>query len=201
MKVFVCNEKKLDIIDLPLKIEGVFLVNDLDNHNEPIVSIEAVDGNWVIKGNINYSIVSDTMELSHAILEPNHLYYIKGDVLKKPIYVTSDFDETFSLYQIKDGINQFTIGRTNSNITFQSPYLSENSITIVFMNGVFKAIKAKTEEVYFQHLRYFDQEIYFNNSDEIFWYGLRIILLKKYIFINNPLDQVRVDTTTFFPLS
>ena len=68
MKVFVCNEKKLDIIDLPLKIEGVFLVNDLDNHNEPIVSIDAVDGNWVIKGNINYIIVSYTMDLSHAIL-------------------------------------------------------------------------------------------------------------------------------------
>lgn len=200
MKVFVCNEKKLDIIDLPLKIEGVFWVNDLDNHNEPIVSIEAVDGNWVIKGNINYAIVSDTMELSNAILEPNHLYYIKGDTIKKPIYVTSDFDDTFSLYQIKDGVNQFTIGRTNSTITFQSPYLSENSITIVFMNGVFKAIKAKTEEVYFHHLRYFDQEIYFNNSDEIFLYGLRIILLKKYIFINNPLGQVRVDTATFFPL-
>ena len=201
MKVFVLNTKNLDVVDLPQKIEGIFWIRDLDKQNTPAIMIEAREDKWVLKSNEIFQIIEQGNPISERTLELKKIYVIKSSETQKVLYITDDIDSSFGLYQIKRGINEVTFGTTAKDlIIYQNPYIKDRRMTIQITNNHFFLNKDKDDLIYINRLRTYTNSLPIKSGDEIFWFGLIIIVFENYIFINNPNKMVTVSPDYLFKM-
>jgi penicillin V acylase-like amidase (Ntn superfamily) len=59
MRIYLIDDKKIDIHVLPSKLGSAFLMHysSLDDDSDNIITIEAEDNKWVIKSNGNINVI------------------------------------------------------------------------------------------------------------------------------------------------
>lgn len=201
MKVFILNQKNLDVLDLPKDIEGSFWLLDMDQKNEKILGIEAKDNHWVSYSNSIYKLVKNDQEVSSLVLEDNKLYTLKGNKITKLFYTSRNYDISFRLYQCKN-CTSIKIGRdASSHICFQSEMIKATYLTLQYESDKIYLLKNKEEWVYVNGIRSYGDRVLLHNGDELFWYGLRLVVFNQYLFVNNPNNSVKINYSYLFPIS
>ena len=67
-------------LTLPHKVKGQYWVTDIDDNGKPrdLISVEAVDGSWVVKSNKSVSILnSENKPVENTILKPSNFFNLK----------------------------------------------------------------------------------------------------------------------------
>ena len=202
---FVYNDKLSSII-LPNKVSGQFWFSDPEGRN--VVRIEGVDNKWRIREISKYSVrvknavSANGIELVPDEVVPKRLFQIKNNHSSTDrIYLfTEEYTDNhieFYLFRIP---NSFTIsignGKTPKTITYDNEYVSTDHATLQYSdgqwllqddgskNGTFvNGIKASTTSLQY--------------GDMVFIMGMKIVVGKGCISINNPDRKVKFLTNEF----
>ena len=185
MLVTLISEEKLISITLPSKKDGQYWLKDL-------ISIEGIDGNWVLKSNKKVTIIdymNGRQEIKSTILEPIQIYHLKVEETQKELIIftepITDDREEFKKYSVTaDG--ELTIGRKEeNNIFFANPFVSSKHAKLIYRKGSFSLQDTNSMNGTFVNRERIDS-CSLELGDVIYIMGLKIIIGNKFIAINNP---------------
>ena len=79
MKIMLMDSAKLVNLILPTEVFGNYWIVNADKDN--LVSVEAVDGNWVLKSNSDIKVFKDGNVVTEVVLEEERFYTLKNVLL------------------------------------------------------------------------------------------------------------------------
>ena len=218
MRIALIGKDKFLKLALPEIPMGSYWINDFSGENEKkLVNVEGKNGKWQIVTNrlvkiINpnaIDITSDEVKiktqkdiiLDKAILEENGFYAIAiGDLSK--IYILYCYplvDTNFKHFSINNSVKEIFIGKSEKNQIIYNNNLIANTHTRLVLynkNWILENIDKKYGTVVNGELVYNKSKV-LHNGDIIFVLGLKIIIMKNSIFINNPLNKLELDEKVF----
>lgn len=193
-------------ITLPQTTVGNYWLSDKSGESEKkLINIEGVNGNWQISSNeyvkiVNPQYVSQTKSVGHInkyirtiVLKEYNMYYVQiGNIDELYVlYCSPVFEESFLQLDIKN-TSEITIGNSLKNhILYTNPLVNEIHAKIYFYNG-----RCYIENYDFNFGTYVNDKLINKeikilfNGDEIFIMGLRIIIMGKTLFVNNPQNNL-----------
>ena len=200
MIVNLIKSKKLYSLTLPNKIKGQYWLSDNDNFGKPrnLLSIEAINNNWVIKSSELISILNPSGEkLNEKALGPAEILYIKiSDCTDRAILATEDIDVSRQILTkvIVDSPETFEIGRMpNNHISFNNHFVSSRHAKLCYNGQNWSVIDmGSTNGVFVNGFRVDSQDL--DVGDLIYIVGLKIIIGSDFFAINNPDNQVRINS-------
>ena len=199
MNIYILDSEKLVKYQLPTKVEEDYSISykPYGYTNTFLITLEARDGNWIIKSNGSVNVMNNEMIMEESFLQKYYIYPLKMVGVNRLIYVYVMPAENDCIFRLSlDKINQITVGNAaNNNISYNNPAL-----------GDFQLVLNKKENNWELDLVNVKFAVYINNNllktknrvlkygDVIFIYGLKIIIMKDFIEINNPNNQVGVNS-------
>jgi S-DNA-T family DNA segregation ATPase FtsK/SpoIIIE len=207
MIVTLLKNEGMNSISLPEKIKGQYWIRDYSTSREqtPIISIEGVQNQWVLKSNKRIQIIGrERQPIKEIIVEPYNLYCLyrkEGEeyeyLFTEPVTEDRKQYDKYLIHYTQD----ISIGRApNNSIVFHNIAVSstharltkngmnwiifdENSTNGIYVN--FARVNGKRELV---------------PGDVVFIMGLKIVIGRGFLAINNPDKQVTLNKSVFYPL-
>jgi len=192
MKLYLADEEKLNIFDLPEKISESFLFSYIPNSTniEVFFNIYSKDNNWYLKNTEDIKVNDSNLDVK---LEKYCCYAIKIKGIVDRLfylYTYESYNNNYIDLNIKDS-NNITIGCSeNDTIINPNGITSPHQITILEDNGV----------LYIEHNNESKSNSYVNNriltkqilklGDTIFIDNLRIIYMHTFIRVFIPNNSI-----------
>ena len=220
MIVTLIGKNNIYKTDLPEEVNGNFWISEKTKEADiRILNIQANNGKWQIESN-NYAkiihpehvrvendcLVASQEEgsiIAKGSLEENNMYAISlGD--SREIYILYCASDKENEFDHKDIINTQTIkiGSGNSNsIIYKNAFVSEKHTEIVKRNGRWIIENFDTRYGTFVNNVPIanNRKVLLANGDIIFIMGLKLIIIKDSIYINNPQNSVKLNENYFVP--
>ena len=198
MIVGLIKENIINKTVLPNKVLGNYWVKDIiNNKEEKIINIEALNGKWCLLSNSNYTIVENNQEKEHTYLKDYSFYLLKDKINNKYIliYCSPIYDITYKKYNINN-LNDIVIGNSNDNHIYYSNFgIDKTHARIVYNNNKYILLDNNSRLGVFVNNKRIQKKRALNNGDVIFIGGLKIIICiendNKYVYVNNPNNLVK----------
>ena len=217
MKVSLIGKENLTSIILPKNIENDYLIRyGEENEDNEIINIKAEKGKWVVEsddyikvinpeyikikdGKLGVSNINACME-KKAILKENSMFPLLIEDLNEIffLYCSAIYEKCFMHMNIKNS-KSLTIGSNDKN-------------DIVYKNDFISSVHAKIEEIkgkwvlenydtlygtFVNNIPVYDKHKTLNYGDVIFIMGLKIIIMKDSMYINNPNNMLTLSDWHF----
>jgi len=197
---------------LPEFVRGNYSIND--EKEKKLINIESINGNWQIVENNNFNIIDpkDVDILKSKESKKIHVKKFENIVLKEysiHYILFNNSDEIWILYCMPT-CEKFThlymktsseilIGRDkDNNISYDNELIKNKHIRIFYRNGRLLLENFDADfGCYINNKHVGEQTKLLFNGDVIFALGLKIIIMGRNIFINNPLNKVNFDNEMF----
>jgi len=204
MKIILQDDKELLYFSLTKEVLGNFWISDSNNRN--LVNIEAIDGKWVLKSNIDVKILqnndnsntlSNVNQIEQVVLSDYMSLYI-NELDKNKLY------KVFCLPTYDNSVEQLVVDLTKAtNISLGSskkavlncslPDFADEQLNIIFENKSCKVINNNDNiPMYINNIREQEKQIF--NGDMIFIDGIIIYVIGNIIVINNPNNVIFYDS-------
>lgn len=189
--------RKLFYFDLPEKVDGSYWVPFGGDTDEKLINIEAKNDTWVMKSNDETSIVVNNGVVSDLPLKYDAFYTLYRNNAYYILYTTKTFDDSFNTYYIPENA-VIRIGNTSeADIYYGIMKLNGIEATLTFQNNRWIFAKKRELSCFLNNSLLEQDQIMLQNGDTIFIYGLKIVLVNKYIMINNPDNIVNLNQAIF----
>ena len=198
MNLYFLDSDELITFSLPNKTVGNFWMTD--NEDKNIVNVSASEGKWILSGSINYKIMMNNVLVESTPLEKNKFYLLQNENTKKILYATDEIDNTFKCLKFKSA-DTITIGNHNTDISYNIPFLTENSVSIAFDGQTLRLKRDSNTLVYLNNKSISSEMFNIKNGDVINIYGLKIVYAFGTIFINNAMGLVTINNSKFEPMN
>jgi len=196
MIVTTISKNHINNISLPEKIKGQFwLCESLDIGEERLVNIEGINDEWIMKSTRQTKILGKhNEELKNTVIFPLSIYVLRKFDGEKIFVFTEPITEDrqiYTKYLIKDDVD-LSIGRTEENdIYYLNKIVSSKHATLSFRSGKwFIQDTNSSNGTFVNDTRVMKKEL--GIGDTVFIMGLKIIIGKNIIALNNPDGLVRV---------
>ena len=204
MIVRLIKKKKIYNFVLPTKITGNYWITDNDylGNTRNLINVEEDNGQWKIKSDFETKIMSGESEVESAILKEYGLYFLKINTDNEYVilYCSPVVEKDIRKLRLTNQ-KELIIGQDNrAQISYNHPLVSRQHARLIYNNGIWiiQDLNSKygtyvnNKAVVAQQLEY---------GDVIFIMGLRIILIKDTIIINNIGNMVYLDNSIFHPIA
>lgn len=200
MIVNLIKSQQIFHLILPNKIKGQYWIADKDKNDKKreLISIEAIQGEWVVKSNKHVSVLDASGNvISKMVIEPLHLFYLKiNETDERAIIFTESVDEswqTFKKYVVRTSAT-LNIGRTgDNNLCYENKYVSGNHAKLSFDGeSWFIHDMESTNGTYVNSCKVDSKRL--SPGDVIYIMGLRIILGCNFFAVNNPDGLLKVNS-------
>lgn len=186
MRVILIKKERLINFILPIDINGNFWISDTNNTNNDkrnLINIEAYDGKWILKSNFDVKIFYDNKEYQNIEAKMYGFYLLKLNDENIILYIAPTCDETYTSFKINNN-SSYIIGKnTSSNIVFNFNLVNDNHAKLYYQNNLWFVEDLNTQSgTYVNNIRISKSKLSF--GDVLFINGLKIIIMKDYIFIN-----------------
>lgn len=182
---------------LPERVEGRYWVRDFDalGNERRLLSVEAVDGKWFVQSNKTAVVLDGSgvevrkMELTEKSF---FLVDIDGNHNSAVIYTEpiSNGRSCYSKYRIS-GKQSIRIGRDDTNeIVYANPFITSSHAILRYDGTWHITDKDSSNGTFVNEMRTDSRDLKF--GDCIFIMGLRIVVGKGFLAINNPDSSVQV---------
>ncbi len=191
MLLTTLSEHTIQTISLPSKISGRF---SLSSENKTVATVDGINDQWVLHTNRNYKISDKEQSAKSIPLSENKMYMLENQAKEKvTVFTEPDTDDriTFCKYVIR-GDTSIAIGReTDNEICFPSPYVTSHHCELHCVNGKWIVIDNRsTNGTFVNDCRVSRKEL--RLGDIIYIMGLKIIVGRSFIAINNPDNQIKI---------
>lgn len=199
MKVSLLKKDKIISVVLPPQIHGNYWVTDKSKDGKERNFINIVeDGNfWKLLSNYEVSIYENNEYKEFTTLKVGIFYLLKVNGEEDTLLYCSKVyeDVTVQLSLRKDA--DIIIGsKEDANIYYSNPFVAKEHAKLSYKNGKFTISEiSKDSYVYVNNER--KNVCNLKNGDVIFIMGLKIIIIKNNIIINN-IDKIKVDGNLFY---
>ena len=196
MIVTTINNYGIHSVSLPQKPSGQYwLYGKSDDHFVRLVSIEGVNENWFLKSGRNVKVLdSEGNAAKNAELQPLNIYALVNSSALETIVFTepiTDDRQVFTKYMIKDN-SDIVIGRSeHCDICYDNNFVSSHHATLFYKNGSWSLRdEHSTNGTFVNEKRIMQSKL--SVGDCIFVMGLKIIVGRGFIAVNNPDEKVRI---------
>ena len=196
MIVTTISRTHIKSISLPEKVKGQFwLYEDTDAGDTRLVNIESVNEQWLMKSTRQVKILDNKNEtLKNTVISAQSIYALGKQNGEKVFVFTEPITEdrqTFTKYFVRQNMD-LTIGRTEQNdIYFSNKVVSSKHAILSYRDGKwFIQDTNSTNGTFVNGVRVSTTAL--SVGDVVFIMGLKIIIGKNLIAINNPDGQVRI---------
>lgn len=201
MIVNLIKSKQMFSLTLPPKIKGQYWLTDLDDkaHLRQLVSIEAIDGAWHLKGNKQVTVFDTKGEsVSDLALMGSCLLNLRiEDSDEKVILFTEESDRTRQTLT-KIVVNEptvLTIGRDEQNhLRYDNHFVSTHHAQLSFDGKSWNITDTGSRNgTYVNGFRVTAQPL--KPGDFIYIMGLKIVIGSNYLAVNNPDERLRIKSS------
>ncbi|MBQ0012402.1 MAG: type VII secretion protein EssC [Clostridiales bacterium] len=193
MIVTTMNKNQLFSISLPETVDGQYwLPIDDVGDNKSSISIEGINGEWMLKSNRWARIIDKGNAIKSVALSPMSIVPLQNRFSEKSIlFVQPESLDRLSFYKysVPQDI-EITIGREPDNIIcFSFQAVSSHHATLYRRNGKWLLIdKGSRNGTYVNGLKVSECEL--KIGDVIFIMGLKVIIGDVFIAVNSPDNKV-----------
>ena len=180
---------------LPERIQGQYWLKDLDENGmqRELMSIEAKETGWIAKSNRIVSIINGQSEfIPEMILHSNSIFSVKISNMPASVLIycepLSENRQKMTKYVVPKSC-MITIGREPGNtIIYKLTYVSSQHVRLSYTDGRWTIQDlGSTNGTYVNDRRVVSAAL--NYGDRIYIMGLKIVVGKQFISMNNP-DQL-----------
>jgi len=199
MKIYLFSNEFLFSFVLPKDIIGSYSFDENENENSKLINIDAINNKWVMLSNHDVNIYYNGRRVDKVELFPNMYLVLEKNAKYYPIFVSSGFDDSFSLFSIKDMTNNYSLSIGNGdnyNIKFLCPYIKNDAIKLFISNNNLFLSRDKSVRVYVNNSILKMDSVGLKIGDYINIYGLQIYILNKRILINKNQNLVFFNNST-----
>ncbi len=209
MKIMLMDATKLVNLVLPREVFGNYWIVNDDKEN--LVSVQAIDNNWVLKSNSEVKVFRNGTAVDEALLENEKFYTLKNILLGDSyvIYTCPLYDENALQLVLSmngtEGTREWYVGNNGANdnssifpniISYEQPGIARNQFKICYNSGAYSVYNLNTSIPMYvngvpcdnANLRY---------GDTIFILGLKMSIIKDIFYVNNPNKLIKFDSQTF----
>lgn len=193
MFIYILHIDRFYTFRLPKKVSGSYVLYDFDNYGykRNLASIQANDGNWVICSNDSISVNVDGQNVDSTVLSEYRFYnLIVSNMENIVLYVEPGFNNDYSVKQISSEKTSIIVGSgSDADIVYANSSIGKRQIELLFSDGKlhYKNLNPKVP-VYINGKVYVEHDL--GSFDDIFLFGLKIIVCGDLLFINNPFSSV-----------
>ena len=206
MKVMLMDTKKLVNLVLPTEVFGNYWVQNAEREN--LVSIEANEGNWVIKSNSDVKVFRGGTVLTDAVLENEKFYTLKNVLENKsyvlyicPVYDTEAIQLNISLndsssWYIGNNTAQDYTACFNNIISYEQQGFARNQLKLNYNSGTYTIYNLNPQiPMYINGVLTEAEELKY--GDTIFILGFKLSIVADIFYMNNPNKLVKYDAKSF----
>ncbi len=196
MIVTTFSKEGTKTISLPQKVTGQYWLYGTDGDSlKRLVSVEGINDNWMIKSNRQYKVLdANGNAVKSAYLHPLSFYVIFGNSSEKFFIFSESKTEdrqVFTKFISTNDVDLF-IGRSELNdISYENDAVSSRHATLYSRGGTwYLQDENSTNGTFVNERRVEKCEL--NIGDMIYIMGLKIVIGKSFIALNDPDGMVRV---------
>ena len=198
MKILLIKNNRLYSYMLPQEIKDNFWITDIDSFDNArnLINVEAENGRWVLVSNYDTHIIDANNRYEKFVLSEYHFYSIKNDSESSIyyIYAIPDVEKSYSYYTIL-GNGSISIGSGNENeIVYKNVLVSDYHARLDYTDGLWQINDIKTKIGVYVNDKKINESLVLEYGDVIFIAGLKIIVMKDFILVNNALNNVHVNS-------
>ena len=209
MIVNLIKSKQMFSLTLPNKVKGQYWLSDVDHEGNAreLISIEAVNGEWVLKSNKKVSVLNSNNEpVINTVLHPSSFFNLKvKDDSDRVILFSEKIDRSRQVFfkVVAKEAGNFGIGRTNdNNFCYENKFVSSKHARLSFDGKQWSITDLEsTNGTYVNGYRIMSSIL--NPGDLIYIMGLKMIIGHNYIAVNNPDSLLKVHAknglSNFYP--
>lgn len=200
MIVRLIKKTKIYNFTLPTKISGNYWITDNDylGNVRNLINVEEYNGQWKIKSDFETKIMSGDKEVESAILKDYSLFFLKINTDNEYVilYCSPTMDENVKwLHLKKEG--ELIIGNdSRAHINYNYPLVSKQHARLIYNQGkwVVQDLNSKYG-TYANNIAVGTKPLEY--GDIIFIMGLKIIVMKDSILVNNIGNFLKFDMNAF----
>jgi len=196
MIVTALTKDYINSIILPDRVKGQYwLYDSSETDRHKMLSIEGIGRHWLLKSGKNASVLNaDGQPVSQAELAPLNIYMIKQQQGENAVVFTEPASEDrqyFIKFFVQEPV-RISIGRTMQNdICYSNAFVSSVHAELSLENGQWSITDQNSMNgTYVNDKRVKSTAV--SVGDTVYIMGLKVLLGKSYIAINNPDGQVQV---------
>ena len=200
MIVRLIKKKKIYNFSLPTKVEGNYWITDNDyfGNTRNLINVEECNGEWKIKSDFETKIMSGEYEIESAILKDYGLYFLKINTDNEYVilYCSPSVESKILKLKVPDQ-KEILIGTENrAEIYYNYPLVSKQQARLIYNNGMWVVQDLNSKYgTYVNNVAVTAKKLEY--GDIIFIMGLKIIVMKDTIIINNIDNYLRIDNSSF----
>ncbi len=200
MIVRLIKKRKIYNFELPTKVAGNYWITDNDylGNSRNLINVEEENGEWKIKSDFETKIMAGDKEIESAILKDYSLYFLKINTDNEYVilYCSPSNDKDSLKLRLKNETS-IIIGNDNrANIAYTYPLVSKQHARLIYSKGIWIIQDLNSKYgTYVNNMAVSAKQLEY--GDIIFIMGLRIIVMKDSIVINNIGNLVRFDNNLF----
>lgn len=197
MKISVMKSDKIIDFVLPPQVHGNYWVTDktLDGKDRNFINIVENNGKWQMLSNYEVTIYEDGEKKDYVDLTLGKFYLLKvereEDVF---VYCTDVYEKNTAQLTIKSDAEVIIGKNTNCQIQYNNSYVDEQHAKLIYKQGEWHINSLSNTGLYVNGEKVSSKKI--SNGDVIFIMGLKIIVIKNNIIINN-ISRIKVDSSLF----
>ncbi len=200
MIVRLIKKKKIYNFSLPTKVSGNYWITDNDyfGNTRNLINVEEFNGEWKIKSDFETKIMSGDREVESAILKDYSLYFLKINTDNEFVilYCSPSTDREILKLKVEDK-KEVLIGTDNrAEIYYNYPLVSKQQARLIYNSGkwVVQDLNSKYG-TYVNNTSITTKQLEY--GDIIFIMGLKIIVMKDTLILNNIPNFLRIDGGEF----
>lgn len=192
MLITLIKNNKLNLYNLPEKINGSHWITDFENGRKiNLINIEATDNSWKLISNQEaYVIDNQDVMIPYVTLQDYNFYTIKNNYRNEKyfLYCSPIYDKTFKEIGLDD---VRTVGSKAGNIIrYNLPGIPDIAYKIDKQdNHYYLTLQDKNALVFINQKKVL-MKSRLEYGDVIFMFGLKVIIMQKngkdYLLVNNP---------------
>ena len=200
MKIVLFSNERIIEFLLPKEVYGTFTFDEFEDEENKLINIEAQDSSWYLNSTTAVKTYNNGNYAYNVKLKPNNFYVLERENKKYLIYTDTICDNTFSKFRYNDKIELIVGKEKKCNVYYDSGYISGTLFSIKYNNGTLVLEKDNNQVVYLNKtiIPINIKNTPIKMGDIIESYGLKIIILKDIIMINNPNNQVYINNLTAY---
>ena len=198
MKIFLIKNNRLYSYILPREIKDNYWITDIDSFDNirNLINVEADNGKWILVSNYDTHIIDTNKTYERVEICEYQFYSIKNDNEKSIyyLYAAPDIEKTYKAYNITANGNLSIGTNSSNNIIYSGVLVSDIHASLEYNDGLWKIYDNNSNAGVYVNDKKIFKSYDLEYGDIIFISGLKIIVMRDFILINDVHNLVRLNT-------